>query len=77
MRRFEIKPGASVPLHNHPEDHEIFILGGKGSFYNDAGQEESVREGDVLYIPPNEQHGIKNLGKKDLIFLCVISYLNK
>jgi quercetin dioxygenase-like cupin family protein len=72
MRRFEVKPNGSIPLHEHPEDHEIYILNGNGNFYNDTGQKEIVYEGDVLYIPPNEKHGIKNLGKDDLIFICII-----
>ena len=77
MRRFEIKPKIEVPLHNHPQDHEIYILNGKGKFYNDSGIEEIVKSGDVIYIPPNEKHGIANLGKEDFIFLCSIPYLSK
>lgn len=77
MRRFEIKPGKIVPLHNHSQDHEIFILEGKGIFYNDTGQDYEVQSGDVIYIPPNEKHGIKNIGNKDLVFLCLIPYLKK
>lgn len=77
MRLFEIKPRTSVPLHNHPQDHEIYILSGNGKFYNDKGKEEKVVSGDVLYIPPNENHAIENVGKEDLIFLCLIPYLNK
>lgn len=77
MRRFEVKPNTSVPLHNHEQDHEIYILSGMGIFYNDSGQKEKVLSGDVIYIPPNENHGIKNLGNEDLIFLCLIPYLNK
>lgn len=72
MRRFEVKLKGSIPLHEHPEDHEIYILKGNASFYNDAGQEELANEGDVLYIPPNEKHGIKNLGQDDLIFICIV-----
>ena len=77
MRRFEIKPETSVPLHNHFQDHEIYILSGDGRFYNDSGQEEIVKNGDVVYIPPNEKHGIENIGNSDLIFLCLIPYLRE
>jgi len=77
MRRFEIKPKTEVPLHNHPQDHEIYILSGKGKFYNDSGTEEIVENGDVIYIPPNEKHGIANLGKDEFIFLCSVPYLSK
>ena len=75
MRRIEIKPGLSVPLHNHPEEHEIYILEGNGKFYNDKGEEEIGSQGDFLYISPNENHGIENIGKDSLIFLCLIPYL--
>ena len=77
MRRFEIKPKTEVPLHSHPQDHEIYILNGKGKFYNDSGTEEIVENGDVIYISPNEKHGITNIGKSDFIFLCSVPYLNK
>ena len=30
MRRIEVKPGQSVPLHNHVEEHEIYVLSGTG-----------------------------------------------
>ncbi len=75
MRRFEIKPGGKVPLHNHPQEHEIYILSGSGRFYNENGQEEITSIGDFLYIPSNEKHGIDNLGEINLTFLCLIPYL--
>jgi quercetin dioxygenase-like cupin family protein len=74
MRRIEIKPGLSVPLHNHPEEHEIYILNGRGKIYNDKGEEEIGGQGDFVYIPANEKHGIDNIGKSDLVFLCLIPY---
>ena len=75
MRRIEVKPGQSVPLHNHSEDHEIYILEGKGKFYNDKGEIEIGCKGDFVYIPPNEKHGIDNIGEDNLAFLCLIPYL--
>lgn len=77
MRRFEIKPNIKVPLHNHPQEHEIYILSGNGKFNNEKGQEEVVADGDFLYITPFEKHAIENTGKDDLVFLCMIPYLKK
>ncbi|MFW9818614.1 MAG: cupin domain-containing protein [Candidatus Thorarchaeota archaeon] len=77
MRRIEVKPDQSIPLHNHPEEHEIYILEGNGKFYNDKREEEIGSQGDFFYIPSNEKHGIDNVGKDDLIFLCLIPYLKK
>ncbi|MBY9010534.1 MAG: cupin domain-containing protein, partial [Candidatus Lokiarchaeota archaeon] len=56
---------------------EIYILSGRGKFYNDSGTEEIVENGDVIYISPNEKHGIANIGKTDFIFLCSVPYLNE
>jgi len=75
MRRIEIKPGQQVPLHSHPEEHEIYVLSGTGKFFNDKEEVEITNQEDFVYIPPNEKHGIDNIGKDDLIFLCLIPYL--
>jgi quercetin dioxygenase-like cupin family protein len=77
MRRFEINPGGKVPLHNHPEDHEIYVLSGMGRFYNDEGQQKMTNMGDIIYIPPNEKHGIDNLGKDNFVFICLVPYIKK
>ncbi|MFX1378289.1 MAG: cupin domain-containing protein [Promethearchaeota archaeon] len=75
MRRIEVKPTEKIPLHNHPEEHEIYILEGHGKFYNDKGEIEMTKKGDFVYIPPNENHGIDNVGEDALTFLCLIPYL--
>ena len=77
MRRIVVKPGLSVPLHNHAEEHEIYILSGTGKFSSDKGETEIAKEGDFLYIPPNEKHSIESIGEDKLIFLCLIPYLKK
>ncbi|MFX1455461.1 MAG: cupin domain-containing protein [Promethearchaeota archaeon] len=77
MRRFEIKPRGRVPLHSHPEDHEIYVLSGKGKFYNNEEKQETATTGDVVYIPPNEMHGIDNLGEENFVFICLIPYIKK
>ncbi|NJE30014.1 cupin domain-containing protein [Thermococcus sp. 18S1] len=70
MRYFVLKKGAEIPLHDHDWEHEIFIVKGEGIITN--GKEEfHVREGDFLYVPPNESHGYKATGET-LEFLCII-----
>jgi quercetin dioxygenase-like cupin family protein len=77
LRRFIITPGNQIGLHNHAEEHEIFILNGEGLVFNDAGEEYHIEPEDTLYVPPNEPHGYKNTGQTDLIFLCIIPHLKK
>ncbi|MHA1407566.1 MAG: cupin domain-containing protein [Candidatus Heimdallarchaeaceae archaeon] len=76
MRRFEIEPGGQIGIHGHPEEHEIYILSGKGEVFSHFEKYE-VKENDVLYVSPNEYHGYKNTGDEPLIFICVIPYLEK
>lgn len=76
MRLFEMEPGGVSPLHNHPWEHEVFILEGRGLVV--GGREENeFKEGDVVFIPPNETHQLKNIGKRTVKFLCLIPYESK
>ncbi|MCU0798419.1 MAG: cupin domain-containing protein [Candidatus Thermoplasmatota archaeon] len=71
MRRFTMAPGGTIPLHDHPWEHEIYILQGKGTaLYGD--RKVDIASGDVIFIPGNEPHGYINDGKEDLVFLCMI-----
>jgi quercetin dioxygenase-like cupin family protein len=75
MRRFEIQPGGQIGLHSHPQEHEIYCLMGKGEVFTPEGTDE-IKKDDVLYVPPEENHGYKNTGNESLVFLCVIPYLD-
>ncbi len=75
MRRFEIQRGGEIGLHNHPEEHEIFILEGMGEVFDDKNNIIKIKPGDVIFVPPNELHGYRNDGNEPLAFICVIPYL--
>jgi quercetin dioxygenase-like cupin family protein len=75
MRRFEIQSGGEIGLHEHPEEHEIYILEGKGHVFDEKGKITEIEVGDVLFVPPNEPHGYNNTGDQPLAFICVIPYL--
>jgi len=64
------RTGPIVP-HIHPWEHGIFVLEGEGVI-SDGISERKIKEGDVIYIPPNEPHGIKKIGEKTLKFICII-----
>lgn len=71
MRRFTIKPGGTIPLHDHPWEHEIFILEGEARVFTEDA-EVRVEKGDALFVPGDEPHGYENDGGSDLVFLCMI-----
>ena len=73
MRMFEMQPGGEIPLHDHPWEHEIFILSGNG-MVTIGDDEVKVRPNMVIYVPPNVPHSYKNEGEEPLRFLCVIPH---
>jgi len=75
MRRFEILPGGEIGLHDHPEEHEIYILQGKGKLIDKEGKITEIGIGDVIFVPSNEPHEYKNDGSSPLQFICAIPYL--
>jgi quercetin dioxygenase-like cupin family protein len=73
MRHIEIDPHGYSPLHSHPWEHEIFILEGEGAVSN-GNEEKKVKEGDFIFIPPNEAHQTRNISQKTMKLLCMIPY---
>ncbi|MCD6309275.1 MAG: cupin domain-containing protein [Candidatus Eremiobacteraeota bacterium] len=71
MRLFSIKPGGQTPLHNHPYEHEVYILQGEGIVHIN-GNEYKFGEGYVIYIPPDAIHQFRQKGEQELRFLCLI-----
>ena len=71
MRHFLVEPGGSTPFHTHPWEHEAFILSGSGIVISNEG-ERPIKEGDVVFVPPDEEHQFRNTGEEELKFLCLI-----
>jgi quercetin dioxygenase-like cupin family protein len=71
MRIFEISAGGNTPRHSHDWEHEMFVHAGAGEIYCN-GRSNPVNAGSVAFIPGNEEHQIKNTGKKLLIIACLV-----
>lgn len=72
MRRFEVEPGGSTPYHTHDWEHEVYFLEGTGTATKADGTTETVKQGDVVLVDPNEKHNFVNTGEETLVFLCLI-----
>lgn len=71
MRYYELEPGGSSRLEQHPYDHGVLFLRGEGEVT--LGEDVvHVDRGDVLYIAPDETHQIRNTAEVTLGWLCVI-----
>lgn len=71
MRLFELAPGGHTPLHTHPWEHEVFVLGGRLEVIGDEGPRAAVA-GDALLVLPNERHQFRNPAEEPARFLCLI-----
>ena len=76
MRLFEMEPGGFSPLHSHPWEHEVFILEGEGTIF-DGREERPFKEGDAIFIAPDETHQLRNTGNKTVKFICLIPYTQR
>lgn len=74
LRYFLIEKDGYTPLHKHPQEHEIFIIKGKGLLIT-KNKEIELKPNDAIFIPSNELHQFKNIGEEPLIFICVISLI--
>lgn len=71
MRLFELQPAAQTPWHQHPWEHEVFVLEGEGIVKSEQG-EHIITAGSVVFVQPNEYHQFKAHPEKPLKFLCLI-----
>jgi len=71
MRLFEVEKGGCSPYHTHDYEHEVLILEGEGELKGKNNQ-HPLREGDVVFVIPNEEHQFRNVGENTLKFICLI-----
>ena len=49
-------PGARTMWHTHPLGQTLYVLSGLGWVQREGGSPEAIRPGDVVLIPPGENH---------------------
>ena len=64
----EIPAGSEQPIHKHEPEQCYYIINGKGLMIIEEESRE-VCAGDAVYIPPNSNHRIKNIGDDVLEYL--------
>ena len=72
MRVLTVEEGGHIGLHEHPNEHEIFILSGKCRVET---KDETVElsEGDYILVPEKHGlHGFRNIGTGTLQFICCV-----
>jgi len=71
LRMVEIEPGGHSPHHNHPYEHENFVVEGRGRVFIN-GTWHDLKPGDIVFVPPGVEHEYANAGDATFKFLCGI-----
>jgi quercetin dioxygenase-like cupin family protein len=71
MRLFDIAPGGNTPKHVHAWEHEMFVHAGDGEIFGN-GRWHPVKPGNVVFIPADEEHQIRNSGRGPLLIVCLV-----
>ncbi len=74
LRIYKVEPGGRTPYDKHNYEHEVFVLQGTAKLVTvESGdkKEYTLKEGDVVYIAPNEVHQFVNEGSSTFKMLCV------
>jgi mannose-6-phosphate isomerase-like protein (cupin superfamily) len=66
-----VRPSESTTPHSHDEHETFLILSGRGEISVDD-EVQQISRGDVIYLPPNSHHTVRNLSAEDrLDFLTI------
>lgn len=68
FRKRALKPGSAIGYHLQKEDEIYYVLSGRGLMTVD-GKEFEVGPGSAILTRPGSSHGLKQVGKEDLVIL--------
>jgi quercetin dioxygenase-like cupin family protein len=71
MDVFEIEPGGWTELHDHPWEHQVFVVSGEGEVIG-SDETNAFRPGQVIFVAPDEKHQFRNTGTDPVLFVCSI-----
>ena len=74
FRKRALHPGASIGVHAQEDDEIYYVISGTGEYTLD-GKTITVSAGTALLTRRGSTHGLRQIGKDDLVVL--ITYLNK
>ena len=68
----KIKPHNSLALHRHSPKELYIIKKGEGLLLK-PDKNEILKTGDVVFIPENAPHGVRNTGRTSLLIYWIFS----
>jgi len=62
QNRVEFGPEAPAIRHKHPGEEIIYVLEGSLEYQVDGREPTTLEAGDVLLVPPDTVHAVRNVG---------------
>lgn len=72
--QFSLEPGASIGVHTHEGEQEVYFITQGAGEYSDNGEIYAANVGDVLICKDGGAHGIKNNGSETLKYIALITF---
>jgi mannose-6-phosphate isomerase-like protein (cupin superfamily) len=69
----DVPPGAEQRSHSHEDSEQVYVIVRGRGLMEVAGDVEEVGEGDLIFIPPATEHGIRNEGSDTLVYVSAAS----
>jgi quercetin dioxygenase-like cupin family protein len=60
--RVEVDPGVALPVHTHPGEEIVYILEGTWEYRVEGQGVQTLKAGDVAFVPAGTKHAAKNIG---------------
>ena len=60
--RVEVDPGVALPVHTHPGEEIVYILEGTWDYQVEGKGLQTLKAGDVAFVPAGTKHSAKNVG---------------
>lgn len=72
ISKLVLEPGASIGVHDHTTDFEVYyIIKGEGRVL-DNGFMQPIGSGDVVYTADGQSHYLENTGNEELELLAIV-----
>lgn len=70
------EPGAHTAWHTHPMGQTLIVMAGAGRVQRWGGPVETIRPGDVVWIPPGQKHWHGASPKTAMTHIAIQEHLN-
>lgn len=71
MRLFHLDEGMNTEWHQHPWEHEVFVVAGRGFVRSESG-DMPLEPGSVVFVPQGEMHQFRAAPDHAIEFICVV-----